>query len=58
VPTYRDTTSDTLHDLDPETFGPKLLKQLLAEGLLVEEKPKAPRKAPAANAELPAELED
>ena len=55
MPTYRDTTSDTLHDLDPETFGPKLLDQLLAEGLLVEEKPKAPRKAPAAKAEPPAE---
>jgi hypothetical protein len=58
VPIYRDTTSDTLHDFDPETFGPKLLEQLLAEGLLVEEKPKAPRKAPAAKAEPPTELED
>lgn len=57
MPIFRDTTSDTLHDLDPETVGPELLAQLVREGLLVEEKPKA-RKAPAAKAEPPAEPED
>lgn len=55
--TYRDTVSDTVHELDPETFGPKLLAQLVAEGLLVEEKPKS-RKAPAAKAAPPVESED
>ena len=54
--TYRDTVSDTLHELDPATFGEKMLAALIANGTLEEVKPA--RKAPAAKAEPPVEAED
>jgi hypothetical protein len=62
MPLYTDTTSNTVHEYDPETFGVKLLANLVACGVLAEgdqtgeAKPRA-RKA-AAKAEPPADTSD
>lgn len=53
---YTDTTSNTVHEYDPETFGEKLLAKLVAEGVLREgdqtgaAKPQ-PRKSTASKAD-------
>jgi hypothetical protein len=58
MPLFTDTTSNTVHELDPAKFGAVLLEQLIAEGLLVkgdqtgEAKPRA-RKAAAPKAAEP-----
>lgn len=36
MPLYTDTTSNTVHEYDPATFGEKLLANLIACGVLVE----------------------